>query len=357
MLRSAGMTTLPITPIDQRKQIILKAVVTDYVRTAEPVGSHTLMTHYSLGVKSATIRNEMAELSEMGYLRQPHTSAGRVPSDMGYRLYVDRLMDAGGIPRAEAAQARRKLASRRAEVEIILEQTCRILSDLAHHASVATHPVIKDAHISHISVARVGRDKLLAVLVLDNGRVLHEFVQADPGGIDPVVATNYLMRKLAGLTLESAIAVKVSPEDAPHFGGLLSAAVEFIKREFESVEETDITTEGAGYIVQQPEFRDARRLEAILSILEQRRALYRLFSSVMQASSSAPGVTVVIGQENPLEEMRDCSFVGARYRIHDRPAGTIGVLGPTRMDYPRAVSAVDLMARSLGEILTALSVA
>ena len=355
MLRSAGMTTLPIAPIDHRKQIILKAVVTDYVRTAEPVGSHTLMTQYSLGVKSATIRNEMAELSEMGYLRQPHTSAGRVPSDMGYRLYVDRLMEAGGIACAEAAQVRRKLAARRAEVDVILEQTCRVLSDLAHHASVATHPMIKDAHVSHISVARVGRDKLLAVLVLDNGRVLHEFIQSDLGGIDPVVATNYLMEKLAGLTLESATAIEALPQESPQFRGLLSAVVEFVRREFESVEETDITTEGAGYIVQQPEFRDATRLEAILSILEQRRALYRLFSSVM--TSSARGVTVVIGRENPLEEMRDCSFVGARYRIHDRPAGTIGVLGPTRMDYPRAVSAVDFMARSLGEILTALSVA
>jgi len=349
------MKDLPIAHIDLRKQVILKAVVTDYVRTAEPVGSHALMAHYSLGVKSATIRNEMAELAELGYLHQPHTSAGRVPSDMGYRFYVDRLMEAGGLARAEAASIRDRLSGRRTEMDIILEQTCRILSDLAHYASVATHPVLKNARVSHVSVAHVGQDKLLALLVLDNGRVLHEFVELSPQSrkIDPVTATNYLKRMLDSKTLESASATSASPEDAPDMKELLAKVIEFIKREFEPTEETDVTTEGTGYIVGQPEFRDARRLEAVLSVLEQRGALYKLFSSVYLGGE----VTVIIGSENPLEQMRDCSFVGARYRIGGRAAGTIGVLGPTRMDYRRAISAVDFMARNLGELLTALSVA
>lgn len=321
------------------------------------------MAHYSLGVKSATIRNEMAELAELGYLCQPHTSAGRVPSDMGYRLYVDQLMGAGGIAQGEEMNARDRLASRRAEIDIILEQTCRILSDLVQNASVATHPVLRDARITHASVTRISSDKLLAVLVLDNGRVVHEFVEASPATIDVVTASNYLMKALAGLTLAEASAVEAAPEDAAQFGDLLGCVVAFIKQEFGSVEETDVTTEGAGYIVQQPEFRDARRLEAIISILEHRTALYRLFSSVLQSlseeagSQGSPEVKVIIGRENPIEEMRHCSFVGALYTIHGRPAGSIGVLGPTRMDYRRAVSAVGFMARNLGEILTALSVA
>lgn len=348
------MKDLPIAPIDHRKQVILKAVVTDYVRTAEPVGSHTLMAHYSLGVKSATIRNEMAELADLGYLRQPHTSAGRIPCDLGYRFYVDRLMEAGGLAREEAASVRDRLSPRRAEMDIILEQTCRILSDLAHYTSVATHPILKDAHISHISVAYVGQEKLLALLVLDNGRVFHEFLELSPHAkkIDPTSATNYLKQKLEDKTLEAASMVEAAPEDADNAKELLSKVVEFITREFGSVEETDVTMEGTGYIVQQPEFRDARRLEAVLSVLEQRSALFKLFSSVYVG----PEVTVIIGSENPLEEMRDCSFVGARYRITGRTAGTIGVLGPTRMDYRRAISAVGFMARNLGELLTALSI-
>lgn len=349
------MKDLPIAPIDDRKQVILKAVVTDYVRTAEPVGSHTLMAHYSFGVKSATIRNEMAELAELGYLHQPHTSAGRIPSDRGYRFFVDRLMGSGGLARAEAADVRDRLSPRRAEMDIILEQTCRILSDLAHYASVATHPVFKDVKISHISIAHVGQDKLLALLVLDNGRVLHEFLElsAESRKIDPVTATNFLTRMLCGKTLESASATQVEAEQRADLRELFVNVVEFIKRESGEVDETDVTTEGTGYIVQQPEFRDARRLEAVLSVLEQRSALYKLFSSVYLG----PEVTVIIGSENPLEQMRDCSFVGARYKIAGRTAGTIGILGPTRMDYRRSVSAVDFMARNLGELLTALSVA
>lgn len=349
------MNDLPIAAIDHRKQVILKAVVTDYVRTAEPVGSHTLVAHYSLGVKSATIRNEMAELAELGYLHQPHTSAGRIPSDRGYRFYVDRLMGTGGLARAEAAVVRDRLSPRRAEMDIILEQTCRILSDLAHYASVATHPAFKDARISHVSVAHVGQDKLLALLVLDNGRVLHEFVElsAPSRKLDHITATNFLTRMLCGKTLESASAVLVGDEEAADLRELFAKVVDFVKRESAAIDETDVTTEGTGYIVQQPEFRDARRLEAVLSVLERRSALYKLFSSVYLGAE----VSVVIGAENPLEEMRDCSFVGARYRIAGRAAGTIGVLGPTRMNYRRAVSAVDFMARNLGELLTALSVA
>lgn len=349
------MNELPINPIDERKQVILKAVVIDYVRTAEPVGSHTLMAHYSLGVKSATIRNEMAELAELGYLRQPHTSAGRIPSDQGYRFYVDRLMGARGLARAEAQSVRERLSPRRTQMDIILEQTCRVLSDLAQYASIATHPVFKDARISHVSLAHVGQDKLLALVVLDNGRVIHEFLELSPRShkIDPVTATNYLMRKLNGETLESARAKEAATEDTMAMRELLAKVIDFISRESEAVEETDVTTEGTGYIVQQPEFRDARRLEAVLGVLEERRALYKLFSSVYLG----PEVTVIIGAENPLEEMRDCSFVGARYKIGGHTAGTIGVLGPTRMDYRRAISAVDFMARNLGELLTALSVA
>lgn len=345
----------PINPIDDRKQVILKAVVTDYVRTAEPVGSHTLMAHYSLGVKSATIRNEMAELAELGYLRQPHTSAGRVPSDRGYRFYVDRLMQPGGLGRGEAESIRDRMSPRRAEMDVILEQTCRILSDLARYASVATHPVVNDARISHASVAHVGQEKLLALLVLDNGQVFHEFVELCPESrrLDPIAATNYLILALNGQTIESAVALTAAEDDPAEMKELLGKVTECIRREFGSADETDVTTEGTGYMVQQPEFRDAKRLEAVLSVLEQRSALYKLFSSVYLG----PSVTVIIGTENPLEEMRDCSFVGARYRIAGRPAGTIGVLGPTRMDYRRAISAVEFMSRNLGELLTALSVA
>ena len=342
--------------LDPRKQSILKAVVTDYVRTAEPVGSHALVTRYAFGVRSATIRNEMAELAELGYLRQPHTSSGRIPSDLGYRFYVDRLVELARVSGGEAASAREKLALRAAEVELVLGETCRILSDLAHYTSLATHPVVKESKITHVSVAGVGQSKLLAVLVLDNGSVFHELLQIDIcwRSLDPVVATNFLMKRLSGLTLESAgdLVPAAIADHPPALVDLLRKMVDFINRELRQVEESDIHLEGASYIVAQPEFKDAERLETVLSVLEQRKALYRMFSSVFLG----PEVTVIIGSENPVAAMRDCSFVGAKYRIGGRVAGTIGVVGPTRMDYGRAIAAVGFMAHNLGELLTQLSV-
>lgn len=338
-------------PLNDRKQIILKAVVIDYVQTAEPVGSHTLAARHQFGVKSATIRNELAELAELGYLYQPHTSAGRIPSDMGYRCYVDRLMESVTVPAAD----KESLVPRRTEIDLIIEQTCKILSQLARYTSVATHPNVKDTVITHISVSSVGHKRLLVVLVMDNGQVIHELLEFDARSkhLDPIRATNFLMQTLGGKTLESVESSTMVPvpDDAVDMKDLLGRVIQFIKRELESGEESDIHLEGTSYIMQQPEFKDAERLEAVLSVLEQRSTLYKLLSSIYLG----PEVSIIIGSENPVDEMRDCSFVGAKYRINGRIAGTIGVVGPTRMDYRRAVGAVEFMAHNLGELLTDLS--
>ncbi len=339
---------------DIRKQVILKAVVTDYVRTAEPVGSHTLAAQHEFGIKSATIRNELAELAELGYLQQPHTSAGRVPSDRGYRFYVDRLMDAASLDKNQAASARSKFTPYRREVDIIIEHTCKILSNLARYTSMATSPAVKDTNISYVNIANVGKNKLLAVVALSDGQVIHELLEFDPKSalIDPVRATNFLMEKLGGKELEK-VGSKIEPiaDEMKDLKDLMGKVLQFLKREVESDRETDVHLEGASYIMQQPEFKDIERLEAVLSVLDQRKALYKLFSSVYLAQD----VTVLIGSENPLGEMRDCSFVASTYCVNGRIAGSIGVLGPTRMDYPRAVGAVRFMAKNLSEMLTSIS--
>ncbi|MGC8861327.1 MAG: heat-inducible transcriptional repressor HrcA [Armatimonadota bacterium] len=349
-----AVKTMPIQPLDSRKQQILKAIVNDYVTTAEPVGSHMLAGRYSFGVQSATIRNEMAELSEMGYLHQPHTSAGRIPSDLGYRFYVDRLMDAAVLPAPEAERARRMLASRRAEVELLLEHTCRILADLARYTSIATQPKVKDAIIRHVSIANVAPGRVLAVVVLDNGRIVHEIIDSGSAGraVDPISATNYLSRKLGGRAASSVIEVSSEPEteDPREMVDLARRVLRLVRHEAEAEEEADIHLGGTSYMMQQPEFKNPERLEAVLSVLDERKALYKLFASIL-----SPQVTVLIGKENPLDAMSECSFVGAKYRIGGRVAGTIGVMGPTRMDYRRAVSAVEFMVRNLEDLLNGLA--
>ena len=350
------MKTVPIAPLDSRKQLILKAVVTDYVRTAEPVGSHVLAARYEFGVRSATIRNELAELADLGYLRQPHTSAGRIPSDQGYRFYVDRLMDSISMPGIENRVPKPRLIPRRTEMDVILEHTCRLLSELAHYTSLASQPSVKDAVVAHVSVAMVALSRALVVVVLDNGGVLHDMVELGENAtrFDHAKATNYLTSKLVGRSLNSLSDVVADPsgEVGERMNQLLARVVEFVKRELQPGDGTDIHLEGASYIMQQPEFRDAERLEAVLSVLEQRSALYRLFSSVYLGQE----VTVIIGTENPLNEMSVCSFVGKKYRIRGRVAGTLGVIGPTRMDYHRAVGAVNFMASNLEQLLSDLSV-
>lgn len=350
------MKSVPISPLDSRKQLILKAVVTDYVRTAEPVGSHVLASRYEFGVRSATIRNELAELSDMGYLHQPHTSAGRIPSDQGYRFYVDRLMDSINVTGAELNASGGRLAPRRTEMDVILEHTCRLLSELSHYTSLASQPSVKDAIVLHVSVAMVARSRALIVVVLDNGGVLHDLVELGSAysSFDHARATNYLSARLVGRSLDSLREAALDPdgEAGEQMNRLLARVVDFVRRELQPDDGTDIHLEGASYIMQQPEFRDAERLEAVLSVLEQRSALYKLFSSVYLGQE----VTVIIGTENPLNEMSDCSFVGKKYRIRGRVAGTVGVVGPTRMDYCRAVGAVNFMVSNLEQLLADLSV-
>ncbi len=341
--------------IDIRKQVILKAVVNDYVQTAEPVGSSAIAARYHLGVKSATIRNEMAELATLGFLCQPHTSAGRIPSDMGYRYFVDRLMDAVATGQISESVLHYEQLRRQTEIEAIIGETCRLLSNISKYTSVATSPVLRDAVITQVHTASIGDTRLLVVLVMDSGRVLHQFVNPDSSGarIKPDRVQNFLTDKLAGKPVAAACNAlnDMGTSEPPELVSALRAVVEVLQDQCKPESETDVHLEGSNYIMQQPEFKDLERLEAVLSVLEERKAL----CEVLSAAYRSPEVTVLIGSENSVSGMRDCSFVGARYRIRNKVAGTIGVLGPTRMDYPKAVSAVSLIARSLGDLLTSLS--
>lgn len=344
--------------LDERKQRILKAVVQEHVETAEPVGSEALLLHYDFGVRSATIRSEMAELAELGYLRQPHTSAGRVPSDMGYRFYVDRLMGPSSLLQLEAEKARQALTSVATELDKVLTETCRILSGLTRYTSIATPPTVGETVICHISLSSLTRRKLLFVLVLSDGRVEHRMVDLTSPLTeqDIALAGKALASQFMGCGIGEArnaspeISIPVSPSAA----GVYASLVKMLKQVLETLAapKNDVYVEGTNCVVRQPEFKDLAKLETVLNALEERTRLYQLLSRVVLG----PDVTVIIGSENPYNEMQDTSFIGARYKIDGKVVGTIGVLGPTRMDYSRAVAAVDLMARNLSELLTELSV-
>lgn len=343
-------------PLDERKQRILKAVVHDYTSTAEPVSSEMLAYRYRLGVKPATIRNEMAEMSELGYLRQPHTSAGRVPSDMGYRFYVDRLMSGPGLSSAEEDSVAESYSQAPMDIESILQLTCRLMSVLTNYASIATEPAAGNACVRHITLSQLDSRKALLVLLVTDGRVEHSIVD-----LPKPVSARKLERlckavsgQLCGRALEDLApqSFYCEPAEAADMAQEYKIIFSAVRRLTQDCRSGEVYLHGAGHILSQPEFKDASRLEGLLSVLERRTVLLE----TLRASMSSPDATIVIGAENAYSEMSDCSFVSANYRIGAKLCGAIGVLGPTRLNYRRSVATVNLLAQSLSDILSGFSV-
>jgi heat-inducible transcriptional repressor len=341
--------------LDERKRKILSAVVRDYVSTVRPVGSEELATRHAWGIKSATIRNELAELSDLGYLRQPHTSAGRVPSDQGYRFYVDHLMRARsvetGTAQGEAAPC--------LELNALLRQTCSLLSRMTSYTSVATPPRPADTRVSRIFLSAVEDRRLLLVVVLSTGQIENRLVPDLPQiSTGDLASLAHLLNaffsgknldKVAGMdSSHAALPGELSKTLREVFGALTAAVTQAI---LAIADEDNVCLEGASEILRQPEFRDSAKLDGLLEALQRRTLIFQTLSRALLGSD----VTVVIGAENHVPTMRECSVVTASYYIGTRERGTIGVVGPTRMDYDRALPAVGFFARTLTQTLSRLS--
>ncbi len=340
--------------LDERKRKILGAVVRDYVETVRPVGSEDLAQRHAWGVKSATIRNELAELSEMGYLRQPHTSAGRIPSDRGYRFYVDHLMVTAPLFSVGADDENGKVSG--LELDYLLRRTCALLTRHTSYTSVATPPRSSDTTISRVFVSPAGAGRLLLAALLSTGhvenRLLADMQAVLPGQVERL--GNALNAAFAGQTLDAASAAKAphAPPALPaalraQFGTMAEAMRQMLCH---AADESSAYLEGESEILRQPEFRDGAKLDGLLGALQKRTVLFQTLSRALLG----PNVAVVIGAENRVAAMHECSVVSAPYFVGPREQGTIGVVGPTRMDYDRAVPAVEFFAHSLTRTLTFL---
>ncbi len=344
--------------LDERKQKILGAVVRGYVETVKPLSSEELAQRHQWGIKSATIRNELAELSDLGFLRQPHTSAGRIPSDQGYRFYVDHLMAAQ--PPDEAVTPILDEDAQALEMERLLRRTCALLTRTTSYTSVATPPRPADTQINQIFVTPAGEDRLLLVLILSTGQVENrllcpapvEAASASPAEIAAVGSA--LSAALAGQTLDAlpglmfAAPDEFSPPLRTLYSVLVSAAQEMAQA---AADDDSLYLEGTSEILRQPEFRDVAKIECVLETLQRGTLLFQTLSRALLGAD----VTVVIGAENHVPAMTECSVVSASYYVGTRKRGTLGVVGPTRMDYDRAVPAVGFFSRTLSRILTRLA--
>lgn len=334
--------------ISQRKLEILKAVIDDYIISAVPVASRTINRKYMPNFSSATIRNEMADLEEMGLLTSPHTSAGRIPSDRAYRLYVDQLMSQASLTREEMELIRQTATRRTDELEEVIRRTASVVSELTHYTTLVLAPQLRRMTLRRIQLVGLTRGTALVVIVTD-AAVAKDAIIRVPENLDDddlIEISRRLTERFAGHALTDVDVNMVHgmreelQKNREFFNSLMTVLEDTVVQS----DGGELVMEGAVNIFNYPEYKDAEKARAFLKFLETRENLYR-----MLAGRTKRAYSITIGGENDDPDLRDCSLVTATYRVGKRSVGSIGVIGPTRMNYPRVMQVLSLMGRGLGE--------
>lgn len=337
--------------LDGRKKQILKVVTDDYISSAEPVGSRTIARRYDLGLSPATIRNEMADLEEGGYLEQPHTSAGRVPSEKGYRYYVDALMSMQQLNAQEINLIYRELEKHHHEIENLIHQTSKILTQMTKYPSMVLGPQIETAVFRHIQLIKLSENTILVLILTDTGYVENKIIELENGITDVELdcLSSLLNHKLRGMNLKdikSSIIREIRTEMVFQ-DEFFNEAIKVLIKSITAHSQERVFLDGATKILEQPEFANVIKFKPLLKVLEEEENLYKLLTNNLQR-----GAKVKIGSENEDFGIQDCSVVTAGYEIAGRTVGVIGVLGPTRMEYGKVLPIVEYTAEILSDLLT-----
>ena len=351
----SGAVELPV-PLDDRKRQILKAVVSDYTETGVPVGSHALAAKYLLSWSSATIRNELASLVDIGYLLQPHTSAGRIPSDQGYRYYVDFLMEEEEVPAQVRRQAEPLFAQTAVDVEELLEQAAMVLALVTDSVSIVTGPqAVTTAQLKHVDFVSLDPGHALLILVLEGNLIRQQPVTLSEEATQVELSTlaAQLNGEFAGLDSQEIdarspalpVAASVALRDE-----LIGHILTFM-RAVDARQDTVVVHDGVRNLLRQPEFGDVERLQQVLDVVEEERVLGQVLASLEVGGEGVRGVHMVIGAENDLAQLHSCSLVLTTYRAGDTRRGSIGVLGPTRMRYPQVAPRLRYVSQRVGEAI------
>ncbi len=335
--------------MDARKFRILQAIIDDYILTAIPVGSRTISKKYEMGLSSATIRNEMSDLEELGYLDQPHVSAGRIPSAKAYRLYVDQLLKNGAIRTGDAADVRAYFTNRAQQMEDVISRAAQVLSGLTHYTSLVMSPKGAELRIRTLQLVPVSSQSALLVIVTDGGIMRDSIIRVgndmDADALYAVSRT--LTERLSGHMLSEALAlIKETERDMRAERQVLSGVAEFLDAVDSEGGKAKLTLGGASNILNFPEYSDVEKAKCFLSVLETKEKLLKLMENHGEMA-----FTVRIGPETGIPELEDCSLVTATYRLSDNTHGTIGVIGPTRMQYGRVLSVLSAMGKQLTDLL------
>ncbi len=342
--------------LDSRKEFILKTVVEDYIEYAEPVGSQRIVEDYGLKVSSATVRNELAFLEKAGYLLQPHTSAGRIPTDNGYRYYVDELFEKNkDFTFSDEKSVFKIFSALDNELEMLMREASCLLSKLTNYAAFVLAPCTKENYLKHIDLVLIRAHTVLVVLITNTGHVSKRFIDFDYELSQSSLHSLEILlnERLANLGAREIATVGQSLiEFSPEVRNVAGKVMEHILGCLVGDDYERLFLRGTSNIMLQPEFQNSRKFKIILEILEQGDIIANLYSDIPK-----PGlVSVKIGHENLKEEVSECSLVVGAYGAKGQNLGALGVLGPTRLDYFRAISVVSGISRSLSYFIESLYV-
>jgi len=333
--------------LDDRKMKILQAVIRNYLETGEPVGSRTISKYTDLNLSSATIRNEMADLEELGYIIQPHTSAGRIPSDAGYRLYVDNMLKE---KEREVEEMKEMLLDKEDKMDNLLRQVAKFLSTNTNYTSMISAPHYHKNKLKFIQLSKVNENQILAVIVVEGNVIKNSMIPiCEELGDETLLKLNILLNThLNGLSMNDinlGMITALKAQAGIHsdiIGEVIDAVAEAIRAD----EDLEIYTSGANNIFKYPELADMQRASELVNAFEEKQLLNDLLQETL-ADETENGIQIYIGSESSIKTMKDCSVVTATYELEEGMRGTIGIIGPKRMDYDKVVSTLKKLMNQL----------
>ena len=336
--------------LDERKQKILYAIIRTYMETGEPVGSRTISKYSDLNLSSATIRNEMSDLEEMGYIIQPHTSAGRIPSDKGYRLYVDHILEDKD---QEIQEFKDLMVERTDKLEQMLQRLVKALAANTNYATMVSTPAVRGNKLKFIQLSKVNSTQILAVIMIEGNLVRNKVIDVtEELDQETVLKLNILLNSvLNGLSIEEINLGMIQnlKEQAGIHSELVASVIDAVAEVIHAEDEVKIYTSGATNIFRYPELSDNGKASEIISTSEEKQELTDLVNQTLENSESR-GIQVYIGQESPIQAMKDCSVVTATYELGGGLQGTIGIIGPKRMDYENVLKTLKTLTEQLDRI-------
>lgn len=335
--------------LNERKRKILRSIIEDYIESAEPVGSRTISRRVDIGLSSATVRNEMSDLEEMGFIVSPHTSSGRIPTDMGYRFYVNELMRSYSVANDDITRLKKYFAAGILQLDRIIQRAGNVLSDMTNYTSIAVTPELRNSYLKHIDTIPIDERSLLLILVTSDGTVKNKMIHVSVSEqrareISSLLSETFSGKTLSDITSEQVqmLRKKIGSDE------LVDEILIFCAEVTQELNGSEVYVDNPQHILNHPEYHSISRAQDLFNLLlDDKKSLKNAFE---QGNDS--GISVVIGHENKLDSMKDTSLITAGYSLNGRSIGKIGIVGPTRMDYAKVIASLECIKKNIDDIVS-----